>query len=125
MAVRYRARNVHEVAAEIFADLQTAQRYLTYLHNVGEIRIVGWPPLREGNPRPVAAYRLGAGEDVPRPPPKTPIERAATYRAKIRSDMDRYDSQLARDRARKFKVRRDPLVEAMFGAAPVQGGRHA
>jgi len=62
----------------------------------------------------VAVYRYGSiGTDAVRPPPLTPMERLRRHRA--RETLDDKAFRLARERGKRLKPRRDPLVAALFG----------
>ena len=61
----------------------------------------------------VAVYRYGIGTDAVKPAPMTPAERLKRWRAK--ETLDDHAFRMARERAKKWKIKRDPLVAALFG----------
>lgn len=100
----------HEVAAMVYCTQRSAQILIARLRQQGLVYIVDWR--RIGNV-PVAVYSYGIGADAPRPKPMTAKERLVKWRAK--ESLDDHAFRMARERAKKWKIKRDPLVAALFG----------
>jgi hypothetical protein len=108
------------------ASSGTVCRYIHQLHDEGKVHITSWKTDEAGKVRGgvyQARYRLGKGEDKPKPPALTPteIKRRVRQRKKQEGELAEYLGKLAdQERVRYWKrkpVRRDPLVSALFGAA--------
>ena len=80
------------------------------LRQAGTVHIQEW---RRSGRILVAVYRYGIGTDAVRPPPLTPVERLRAWRQ--RESLDNKAFRLARERGKRLKPRRDPLVAALFG----------
>lgn len=109
-----RARCDRELTEIICAERRPVQRRLEEMHSEGLVHIAGWA--KAGNSyrwRPM--YKLGAGEDVPCPPPtgKTSTQRVQAYRDRLSAD-DK-DFLDARRRQKRRVIKRDPLTAAFFG----------
>lgn len=119
-ALREQDLNLHEIADKVFMSWRWAREYVTYLHEEQKvIHIVNWICRKGGSHEyPVAVYRFGPGRDKKKPAAQTPREKAALLRKRRNADEDRRDVFLSRDRARKRKIKPDPLVGALFGRAP-------
>jgi len=100
----------HEVAAKVYCTQRSAQILIARLRKSGLVYVADWR--RIGN-TPVAVYRYGIGSDAPRPKPMTARERLVRWRAK--ESLDDHAFRMARERAKKWKIRRDPLVAAFYG----------
>ena len=94
-------------------------------HRAGTVRIARWAVQAIGRETRLPAYKAGAGRDAPRPAVLTSAQRQIKHMARVRRDEDRYELHKARNRARKLKKVRDPLVSALFGAARAQEASHA
>ncbi|TFW15946.1 hypothetical protein [Duganella callida] len=121
-ALTERAQTVDDIALEIGLCRAHLARYLAELHAAGAIYIASWAVRQQGRATRLPVYRLGARPDAQRPANLTQRERQAAHKARIYADPERHDRYKALGRARKLRVKRDPLVVAMFGAA---GGAHA
>jgi hypothetical protein len=118
----------HDLAPKVFLCYGHAWRLVKGMHELGMVHIAKWPLRRMPRATRVAAYALGAGKDAPKPKRLTQAQRQTRYKSKLRADADRLDIQLSKDRARKLKPTRDPLVAAMYGSAAarnIQGANHA
>lgn len=109
----------HDLAPKVFLCYGHLWRILKHMHEQGMVHIVKWPLRQTGRCTRVAAYAAGPGKDAKKPAALTGPQKQARSRNKARQDGDRYALMRAKDRARKRKVVRDPLVAAMFGA-PIQ-----
>lgn len=118
--LRGQALTVRDLAAKVFLCHEQVRRYVVELHAAGAVRIVRWSVQKEGRETRIPVFRLGAGPDAPRPQRLTGAQRQAAQMARIRANTERYDLHKARNRARKMKVARDPLVGALFGAVGVR-----
>ena len=106
----------HDLAPKVFLCFEQARRYLQFMHGEGLVHVAKWPLRRTPRATRVAAFALGPGKDAPQPLPLTRAQRQKRSTHKARQDGDRYALIRAKDRARKRKPRRDPLITAMFGA---------
>lgn len=104
------AMTAHEVAAKVYCTQRSAQILIARLRKSGLVYISEWR--RIGNV-PVAVYSYGIGSDATRPKPLTPRERLVKWRAK--ESLDDHAFRMARERAKKWKIKRDPLVAAFYG----------
>ena len=99
-----------EVAAKVYCTERSAQILINKLRHQGVVHIQEWR--RSGNVL-VAVYRHGIGTDAVKPAPMTPAERLKRWRSK--ETLDDHAFRMARERAKKWKIKRDPLVTALFG----------
>ena len=99
-----------EVAAKVYCSERSAQILINRLRQQGVVHIQEWR--RSGNVL-VAVYRYGIGTDAVKPAPMTPAERLKRWRSK--ETLDDHAFRMARERAKKWKIKRDPLVAALFG----------
>ena len=99
-----------EVATKVYCTERSAQILINKLRQQGVVHIQEWR--RSGNVL-VAVYRYGIGTDAVKPAPMTPAERLKRWRAK--ESLDDHAFRMARERAKKWKIKRDPLVAALFG----------
>ena len=99
-----------EVAANVYCTERSAQIIINRLRVQGDVHIQEWR--RSGNVL-VAVYRHGIGTDAVKPAPMTPAERLKRWRSK--ETLDDHAFRMARERAKKWKIKRDPLVAALFG----------
>lgn len=122
-ALRDQALTIRDLAPLVFLSVEQTRRYLVQMHLDGTVRIARWAVQATGRETRLPAYRAGAGRDAPRPAVLTSTQRQIKHMARVRRDEDRYELHKARNRARKLKTSRDPLVAALFGAARVQEAR--
>ena len=99
-----------EVATKVYCTERSAQRIINRLRQQGVIHIQEW---RRSDDVWVAVYRYGIGSDAAKPKPMTAQERLKRWRAK--ESLDDHAFRMARERAKKWKIKRDPLVAALFG----------
>ena len=99
-----------EVAANVYCTERSAQIIINRLRVQGDVHIQEWR--RSGNVL-VAVYRHGIGTDAEKPAPMTPAERLKRWRSK--ETLDDHAFRMARERAKKWKIKRDPLVAAFYG----------
>jgi len=104
------AMTANEVAAKVYCTERSAQILIARLRKSGLVYVAQWR--RIGNV-PVAVYSYGIGSDATRPKPLTPRERLDKWRAN--ESLDDHAFRMARQRAKKWKIKRDPLVAALFG----------
>ena len=122
-ALRDQALTIRDLAPLVFLSVEQTRRYLVQMHLDGTVRIARWAVQATGRETRLPAYRAGAGRDAPRPAVLTSAQRQVKHMARVRRDEDRYEMHKARNRARKLKTSRDPLVAALFGAARAQEAR--
>ncbi|MDZ5633961.1 hypothetical protein [Janthinobacterium sp. GMG1] len=122
-ALASQALSARDLAPLVFLSVEQTRRYLVQMHLDGAVRIARWAVQATGRETRLPAYRAGAGRDAPRPAVLTSAQRQIKHVARVRRDEDRYELHKARNRARKLKTVRDPLVAALFGAARAQEGR--
>lgn len=99
-----------EVATKVYCTERSAQILINRLRQQGVIHIQEW---RRSDDVWVAVYRYGIGTDAVKPKPMTAQERLKRWRAK--ESLDDHAFRMARERAKKWKIKRDPLVAALFG----------
>jgi hypothetical protein len=100
-----------EVAAKVFCGERSAQILINRLRLQGVVHIQEWR--RSGNVL-VAVYRHGIGTDAVKPKPMTSQERLKRWRSK--ESLDDHAFRMAKERAKKWKIKRDPLVAAFYGS---------
>jgi hypothetical protein len=101
-----------ETAAKVYCTERSAQILINKLRKQGVVHIQEWR--RSGNVW-VAVYRYGIGTDAAKPKPLTAQERLKRWRSK--ESLDDHAFRMAKERAKKWKIKRDPLVAALFGEA--------
>lgn len=99
-----------EVATKVYCTERSAQVLINRLRQQGVVHIQEW---RRSGKVMVAVYRYGIGTDAAKPKPMTAQERLKRWRAK--ESLDDHAFRMARERAKKWKIKRDPLVAALFG----------
>ena len=99
-----------EVATKVYCTERSAQVLINRLRQQGVVHIQEW---RRSDDVWVAVYRYGIGSDAAKPKPMTAQERLKRWRAK--ESLDDHAFRMARERAKKWKIKRDPLVAALFG----------
>jgi hypothetical protein len=99
-----------EVASKVYCTERSAQILINRLRQQGVVHIQEWR--RSGNVW-VAVYRYGIGTDAAKPKPLTAQERLKRWRAK--ESLDDHAFRMAKERAKKWKIKRDPLVAAFYG----------
>lgn len=99
-----------EIAASVYCTERSAQQMVHKLRQAGTVHIQEW---RRSGRILVAVYRYGIGTDAVRPPPLTPVERLRAWRQ--RESLDNKAFRLARERGKRLKPRRDPLVAMFYG----------
>jgi len=99
-----------EVATKVYCTERSAQILINRLRQQGVVHIQEWR--RSGNVW-VAVYRYGIGTDAAKPKPLTAQERLKRWRAN--ESLDDHAFRMAKERAKKWKIKRDPLVAALFG----------
>jgi hypothetical protein len=100
-----------EVATKVYCTERSAQILINRLRQQGVVHIQEWR--RSGNVW-VAVYRYGIGSDAAKPKPLTAQERLKRWRAK--ESLDDHAFRMAKERAKKWKIKRDPLVAAFYGS---------
>jgi len=100
-----------EVATKVYCTERSAQILINRLRQQGVVHIQEWR--RSGNVW-VAVYRYGIGTDAAKPKPLTAQERLKRWRAK--ESLDDHAFRMAKERAKKWKIKRDPLVVAFYGS---------
>lgn len=104
------ALTAHEVAAKVYCTQRSAQILIARLRKSGLVYVSEW---RRIGKVPVAVYKYGIGSDAVKPKPMTARERLMKWRAK--ESLDDHAFRMARERAKKWKIKRDPLVAAFYG----------
>lgn len=99
-----------EVAVKVYCTERSAQILINKLRVQGVVHIQEWR--RSGNVL-VAVYRHGIGSDAVKPKPLTAQERLRRWRSK--ESLDDHAFRMAKERAKKWKIKRDPLVAAFYG----------
>ena len=99
-----------EVAIKVYCTERSAQILINKLRQQGVVHIQEW---RRSDDVWVAVYRYGIGTDAAKPKPLTAQERLKRWRAN--ESLDDHAFRMARERAKKWKIKRDPLVAAFYG----------
>jgi hypothetical protein len=99
-----------DIACSVYCTERSAQQMIKKLRQSGTVYIQEWK--RSGHIL-VAVYRYGIGADAVKPPPLTPMERLRVWRQ--RESLDDKAFRLARERGKRLKPRRDPLVAMFYG----------
>lgn len=110
----------HYVMSKTGLGKTTVWRWLTDLHECGDIHITSWKRTDGGGPF-VATYTAGAGADA-RCKIKPYSEKQKQRRHQLKAKADgRWEERAARERARYWADRalthRDPMIAAFFGPA--------
>ena len=100
-----------ELSKVIHCGLRGTQIIITKLRKDGLIHIQGYRRQRAGI---AAMWRYGIGVDAIKPPPVPCAERSRKSREA--QGVEEHAFALARQRAKKWKIKRDPLVAAFFGS---------
>lgn len=117
-SLRDQSKTVRQLAADIHASEPGLWNYIVMLHETAQIHICGWHRFqtkRYETKMPI--YAWGKGEDVPKPTIKTPLMCYYERMAKLNKDKDAKDVYLAKRRARRKKVKPDPMIVALFSKA--------
>jgi hypothetical protein len=100
-----------ELCVLVHCTQRSAQELLAKLKRKGLVYRSGWRRQADGI---AAVFSAGIGTDAPKPPRATDQERQIRSRAK--ETQEEKEFRQARERAKKIKPRRDPLIEAFFGS---------
>lgn len=122
-----------EISERSGLSKSAVSRWIAVLHADGEARIIGWHQAKARWAKPKAIWGAGAGEHEPYRParPPAPVARVGKKLGRTEARTSARAARAARavqieaeedaaDRARRLaeiKVRRDPLVAALFGPA--------
>jgi hypothetical protein len=102
----------------------TVHKFIHQLHDEGRTHIASWKTDQAGKLGGgvyQARYRLGTGEDKPKPPPLTPTEISRRFRLKAKKtgQLKELRARIAEAKRRRYwrnkPARRDYLVAAFFG----------
>lgn len=115
-------KSMAELSALVTITQRSIRPHLARLRYEEKLHIGYWIRNFVNTGCPTPYFRLGKGADAPYPEPIDNATKKKRERDKLKKDMDAYDAHLARerilDRERRGQlVRRDPLVEALFGKA--------
>jgi hypothetical protein len=106
------------------ASLGTVHTYVHQLHDAGRTHIASWKTDQAGKGGGgvyQARYKLGPGQDKPKPPPLTPSQIAKRARARARQsgELAELRARIAEAERRRYwrnkPARRDVLTAAFFG----------
>ena len=100
-----------ELCVLVHCTQRAAQQLLARLRRQGLVYRSGWRRQPDGI---AAVFRAGIGVDAPKPPRTTDKERQQRSRAK--ETQEEKEFRQARERAKKIKPRRDPMIAAFYGA---------
>lgn len=101
-----------EVAETIHCTERSARLLINRLRKQNLVHIQEWTR-SEVKGLPVAVYRYGIGIDAIKPMPASVNDRVRKWRRK--ESLNDKAFRQARERGRKVKIRRDPLVAAFYG----------
>ena len=99
-----------EIAETLYCTPRSARMLVKRLRDDGLVHIQQW--INNGH-TPVAVYRYGIGVDAVRQEPVSSTDRVRKWRRK--ESLDDKAFRMARQRGRRVKIKRDPLVAAFFG----------
>jgi DNA-binding transcriptional ArsR family regulator len=99
-----------ELCVLLHCTQRSAQQILTRLKRKGLVHRSGWRRQKDGI---AALFSAGIGVDAPKPPRTTDKERQQRKRASETQEDKEF--RQARERAKKIKPRRDPMISAFFG----------
>lgn len=106
---------IKKVAAAIFASEIGLFPYFKMLRESKQVHICAYEfSIRNKKAGKAPVFKWGEGEDVPRPPPKTPLQCFHEKMARLDKDPDARDRYLAKRRATRRKPKLDPISKAMF-----------
>ena len=100
-----------ELSQVIHCGLRGTRGLIGKLRKQGLVHIQGYKRQRQGI---AAMWRYGIGIDAVKPPPVPDAER--TRKSREGKGVEEHAFALARQRAKKWKIKRDPLVAAFFGS---------
>jgi chromosome condensin MukBEF MukE localization factor len=100
-----------ELASLLYCTIRSSRGMIQRLRQSGSVYIFGWK--KSGVNSWAAMYRYGIGVDAEKPRPLTSNERVLKFRSK--ETIDDKTVRLARQRGKRFKPRRDPLVAMFYG----------
>ena len=101
-----------EIAKTIFCSQRSARLLINLLRQQKLVHVQEWTRCKVRNV-PIAVYRYGIGTDAIKPMPMSVNDRVRKGRRK--ESLDDKAFRQARERGRKVKIRRDPLVAAFYG----------
>jgi hypothetical protein len=111
-----------EISAKSGVERNRVSRRLKDMHAAGNVYVARWDRFSVMG-RYTRIWAIGAEKDAVKPTPPTQAvrERRRMKRMKL-DDPDRYEQRLARRRVQRADragtlVRRDPIIEALFGSA--------
>jgi len=99
-----------ELCVLVHCTQRAAQQLLARLRRQGLVYRSGWRRQPDGI---AAVFTAGIGVDAPKPPRTTDKERQQRSRAK--ETQEEKEFRQARERTKKIKPRRDPMISAFFG----------
>jgi hypothetical protein len=114
-AIGSRARSAAELEAVICGSRCTVQALLATLRATGGAHVSAWG--RSATGKPIPLYRGGPGQDKPSPPAQTKADKNRLYSRRVAADPERLMVQRAKKNAARVRIRRDPMIEALFGRA--------
>lgn len=108
--------DAYQLASAAFGALHTTREYLDYLHSEKKIHIVRWH-IREGKQnRLFPLFVWGFGRDKKRPSKKEIHAKRQHQRwIELKTDKDRYELYLDRQRAKRLKPYADPMIALTAG----------
>ena len=99
-----------EICVLVHYTQRSAQELLANMKRKGLVYRSGWRRQPDGI---AAVFRAGIGVDAPKPPRASDVERKKKSRAK--ETQEEKEFRQARERAKKIKPRRDPMIAAFYG----------
>jgi hypothetical protein len=100
-----------ELCVLVHCTQRSTQELLAKMRRKGLIYRSGWRRQPDGI---AAVFRAGIGVDAPKPPRASDVERKKKSRAKETQEDKEF--RQAREKAKSIKPRRDPMIEAFYGA---------
>ena len=112
MAITDVGMTSRQIAGVIHCTERSARKLIQRLRKENLVHIQEWTR-SEVRSFPIAVYRYGIGVDAVKPLPVSSAIRVQKWRQK--ESLDDKAFRLARERGRRVKIKRDPLVAAFYG----------
>ena len=112
MAITDVGMTSREIARVIHCTDRSARMLIQRLRKENLVHIQEWTK-PDSNRKSLAVFRYGIGVDAAKPLPVSPTIRSQKWRQK--ESLDDKAFRLARERGRRVKIKRDPLVAAFYG----------
>lgn len=119
LAIAEKPGNLPQLEARTKLGKTTVWRWVTDMHEAGEVHITLWTRTRDGGPFK-ATYSAGPGVDAPcNIKPYSEAQKSKRFYKKVKEKRDelRHVRAAALANADRMSKTRDPIIEALFGPA--------